>query len=67
MVASIWGTYGVITSLLMPAYPVDCNFNMCGVDRHDQMRIYSPTQLTSFRKWLPLFFFLLDAAIVTAS
>lgn len=65
MVASVWGTHGV-TSLLMPIYSVDYNFNMGGVDRHDQMRSYSPTQLISVRNWLPLFFFLLDAAIINA-
>lgn len=65
MVASIWGNQGS-TTLPLPTYSVDHNYNMGGVDRHDQMRSYSPTQLISVRNWLPLFFFLLDAAIINA-
>lgn len=65
MVTSVWGTHE-ITFLLMPTYSVDYNFNMGGVDRHDQMRSYSPTQLIRVRTWLLLFFFLLDAAIINA-
>lgn len=41
MVASVWGNEGTAT-LLLPTYAVDYNFNMGGVDRHDQMRSYSP-------------------------
>ena len=48
MVLSIWGNQGVAT-LPLPTYSVDYNFNMSGVDRHDQMRSYSPTQLISVR------------------
>ena len=65
IVTSIWGDQGIAT-LLLPTYSVDYNFNMSGVDQHDQMRSYSPTQLISVRNWFPFFFFLLDAAIINA-
>ena len=65
MVAAIWGSLGVVT-LLLPTYSVDYNMNMGGVDRHDQMRSYGPTQLISVRTWLPFFFFMYDAAIINA-
>lgn len=65
MVASVWGNQGNI-SLPLPTYSVDYNYNMGEVDRHDQMRSYSLTQLISVRNWLPLFFFLLDAAIINS-
>lgn len=61
----MWGNQG-IASLPLPTYSVDYNYNMGGVDRHDQMRSYSPTQFISVRNWLPLSFFLLDAAIINA-
>ena len=62
-VAFIWGDQG-IAILLLSTYSVDYNFNMGGVDQHDQMRSYSSTQLISVRNWLPLFLFLLDAATI---
>ena len=46
MVSSVWGNQGIAT-LHLPTYSVDYNFNMGGVDCHDQMRSYSPTQLIS--------------------
>ena len=39
---------------------------MGGIDWHDQMQSYSSTQLVSVQNWLPLLFFLLDAAIINA-
>lgn len=56
IITSIWGDQGIAT-LLLPTYSVDYNFNMSGVDQHDQMRSYSPTQLISVRNWLPFFSF----------
>ena len=47
-VQAIWGNHGEVL-LNLPIYSIDYNFNMGGVDRHDQMRSYSPTQLISFR------------------
>ena len=46
MVISIWENQGVATFPL-PAYSVDYNFNMGGVDRHNQMHSYLSTQLIS--------------------
>ena len=37
-----------------------------GVDIHDQLRCYHPTQLTVLRNWMPLFFWLLDACLINA-
>ena len=63
MVAAIWGSLGVVT-LLLPTYSVDYSMNMGSVDRHDQMHSYGPTQLISIWTWLPLLFFMYDAAII---
>ena len=65
MVATVWGDES-IRSLLLPNYSIDYNNNMGGVDRHDQMRSYAPTQLISVRGWYPIFFMLLDAAVINA-
>ncbi|CAG8781746.1 25737_t:CDS:1, partial [Dentiscutata erythropus] len=37
-----------------------------GVDIADQLRSYYSTQLTVFRAWVPLFFWLLDTAIINS-
>jgi hypothetical protein len=52
--------------LLQPAYAVDYNNHMNGVDLHDQLRSYTSTQLKALRCWISLFFFLLNAAVVNA-
>lgn len=44
----------------------DYNFNMGGVDIADQLRSYYATQQTTRRNWMPLFFWLLDTAIVNS-
>ena len=44
----------------------DYNQHMGGVDIADQRRAYYNTQITSCRIWMPLFFWLLDTAIVNS-
>lgn len=44
----------------------DYNFNMGGVDIADQLRSYYSTQQTTFRNWMPLFFWLLDTVIINS-
>ncbi|CAG8698627.1 4989_t:CDS:2 [Cetraspora pellucida] len=44
----------------------DYNYYMGGVDIADQLRSYYSTQLTVFRVWVPLFFWLLDTAIINS-
>jgi hypothetical protein len=39
---------------------------MGGVDVADQLRSYYSTQLTVFRTWVPLFFWLLDTSIINS-
>ena len=65
MVAKVCGDQGVVTFLL-PTMSVDYNFNIWEVDCHDQMRSYASTQLISVRAKYPIFFMLLDAAIINA-
>ena len=65
LVAEVWLGEGKRV-LSLPTYSVDYNNHMGGVDRHDQLRSYTSTQLKAFRSWFALFFFLLDAAIINA-
>ena len=65
MVQSIWGDR-FVTDVCQPTFAVDYNNFMGGVDIHDQLRCYHPTQLTVLRNWMPLFFWLLDACIINA-
>ncbi|CAG8793134.1 24728_t:CDS:2, partial [Cetraspora pellucida] len=44
----------------------DYNHYMGRVDIADQLRSYYSTQLTIFRVWVPLFFWLLDTAIINS-
>ena len=44
----------------------DYNHNMNGVDVADQLRSYYNTQQTARRNWMPLFYWLLDTAIINA-
>src|SRR5262249_10838945 len=44
----------------------DYNHHMGGVDIADQRREYYNTQITARRNWLPLFFWLLDTAVVNS-
>lgn len=50
--------------LSIPKIINDYNFNMNGVDISDQYRSYYSTQLTVFRTWLPLFFWILDTTVI---
>jgi hypothetical protein len=50
--------------LLIPKVIDDYNHHMNGVDVADQLRSYYNTQQTVRRNWMPLFFWLLDTAIV---
>jgi hypothetical protein len=52
--------------LKIPKVIDDYNNNMNGVDVADQLRSYYNTQQTVRRNWMPLFFWLLDTAIVNA-
>ena len=65
IVTSVWEDQESIF-LPLPTYSVDYNYNMGGVDWHDQMQSYSLIQLVNVRNWLLLFFFFLDAAIINA-
>src|SRR3954469_2098743 len=44
----------------------DYNHHMEGVDIADQRRSYYNTQITSRRTWMPIFFWLLDTAIINS-
>jgi len=44
----------------------DYNHHMGGVDTADQLRSYNSTQLRARRNWMPLFFWLLDIALVNS-
>lgn len=50
----------------VPCYCALYNDSMGGVDIHDQLRCYCSTQQKSFKPWHPLFYFLLDAAVINA-
>ena len=50
--------------LLIPKVIDQYNFFMGGVDIADQRRSYYHTQLRSCRNWYPLFFWLLETAII---
>jgi hypothetical protein len=60
-----WGALGE-KLMKHPTYSVDYNDSMGGVDQHSQFRSYCSTQLKASRTWMPLWFFLLDAAVVNA-
>ena len=53
-------------SLPIPKIIDDYNHHMGGVDVADQLRSYYSTQLTVFQTWPPLFFWLLDTAIINS-
>src|SRR5438477_55219 len=53
-------------SLPIPVVIDDYNHFMGGVDIADQLRGYYGTQLTVRRTWMPLFFWLLDTAIINS-
>lgn len=65
VVSEHWGPLGSKV-MLHPQYSVDYNSYMNAVDVHDQLRSYYNTQLKAFRIWMPLFFFMLDAAVINA-
>jgi hypothetical protein len=50
--------------LPIPKMIDDYNYHMGGVDIADQLRSYYSTQLAVRRTWMPLFFWLLDTAII---
>ena len=52
--------------LLIPKVVDDYNHHMNGVDVADQLRSYYNTQQIVRRNWMPLFFWLLDTAIINA-
>jgi len=52
--------------LLIPKVVDQYNFFMGGVDIADQRRSYYHTQLRTCRNWYPLFFWLLDTAIINS-
>ena len=53
-------------TLNQPAIAVDYNNYMGGVDIADQYRASFNTQLRSLRTWYPLFFWLLDSAVINS-
>lgn len=60
-----WGE-APVRNLSMPLVSIQYNVHMGGVDIADQRRSYYYTQLRVCRNWLPLFFWLLDTAIINA-
>ena len=52
--------------LKIPKIIDDYNHNMNGVNVADQLRSYYNTQQTARRNWMPLFYWLLDTAIINA-
>ena len=52
--------------LKIPQMIDDYNHHMGGVDTADQLRSYNSTQLRARRNWMPLFFWLLDIALVNS-
>jgi hypothetical protein len=52
--------------LKIPRVIKDYNSHMGGVDQADQLRGYHTTQITSRRTWMPLFFWLIDTALVNS-
>src|SRR3954466_2045479 len=52
--------------LKIPLMVDDYNQHMGGVDTADQLRSYNSTQLRARRNWMPLFFWLLDIALVNS-
>jgi hypothetical protein len=52
--------------LEIPLFIDDYNHFMGGVDIADQLRAYYSTQRTSLRSWYPLFFWIVDTAILNA-
>jgi Transposase IS4 len=52
--------------LEIPRMIDDYNHHMGGVDTADQLRSYNSTQLRARRNWMPLFFWLLDIALVNS-
>ena len=52
--------------LPIPLFIDDYNHFMGGVDIADQLRSYYTTQRITFRTWYPLFFWILDTAILNA-
>lgn len=50
--------------LEIPASFNDYNHHMGGVDIADQYRTYYDTQLTTFRTWFPIFFWILDTMLI---
>ena len=66
--AAVRGVFGtdVRKFLTIPLMIDDFNHHMGGVDIADELRSYYYTQLTSRRSWLPLFYWLLDTALVNS-
>lgn len=60
-----WGDQA-IKEMRIPLLSVNYNDYMGGVDIADQRRSYYNTQLRVCRNWLPLFFWLLDTAIINS-
>jgi hypothetical protein len=60
-----WGD-NVTRCFPLPRVSVDYNDFMGEVDIADQRRSYYPTHLRVCRNWLPLFFWLLDTAIINS-
>lgn len=52
--------------MLHPTYAVGYNTYIGAIDTYDQLRSYYSTQLKAFRIYYPLWFFLLDAAVINA-
>jgi len=64
-VRATWGDNGRKV-IAIPKVIDDYNHHMGGVDIADQRRGYYSTQITTGRTWMPLFFWLLDVAIINS-
>ncbi|RPB11552.1 hypothetical protein P167DRAFT_470789, partial [Morchella conica CCBAS932] len=65
VILTAWGD-STIRSLKMSKFSIDYNDKMRGVDIADQRRSYYHTQLRVCCNWFPIFFWLLDTAIINA-
>ena len=65
LVLAGWGDQS-IKEMRIPLLSVNYNDYMGGVDIADRRRSYYSTQLRVCRNWLPLFFWLLDTAVINS-
>ena len=65
-VRQLYGSNEFVKPLSIPTCIDDYNQFMGGIDIADQYRSYYTTQLIARRNWLPIFFWLLDTALLNS-